>query len=105
METTAARGGPDDGGAGREGRRRHGAARTAARDRTGGGGARQDGRGNKPFGCSVPTERLGLSAQPESAQPGLLAHPNRALNGGATLSRTNLHDVCVCVVIASHTND
>jgi hypothetical protein len=36
------------------------------------------GRGNKPFGLSVPAERVGLSAQPESAQPGLLGHPNRA---------------------------
>jgi len=44
METTAARGGPDDSGAGREGSRRRRGARTAPRDRTAGRRRREAGR-------------------------------------------------------------
>ena len=91
-----------DGGAGQDGRRRREAGRAAARPPTlalGGRDAGEEGgydglkapsggrfcfsqevgRTCKPFGCSVQAERLGLSLQQESAQPGLLAHPNRPI--------------------------
>ena len=91
-----------DAGTRQDGRRRREAGRAAARPPTlalGGRDAGEEGgydglkapsggrfcfsqevgRTCKPFGCSVPAERLGLSLQQESAQPGLLAYPNRPI--------------------------